>query len=70
MLTGTLPDLTREEAHGADPGRGRQGHRRRVSKKTDYLVAGESPGSKLEKAERLGVPVLDEAGLLALLEGG
>jgi DNA ligase (NAD+) len=40
-----------------------------VSKKTSYLVAGESAGSKLANAERLGVTVLDEAGLLALLDG-
>jgi DNA ligase (NAD+) len=39
-----------------------------VSKKTDYLVAGESAGSKLAKAERLEVPVLDEAALRALLD--
>lgn len=39
-----------------------------VSKKTDYLVAGEAAGSKLDKAQRLGVPVLDEAGLLAVLQ--
>ena len=68
VLTGTLPDLTREQATErimAAGGRVTSS----VSKKTDYVVAGDSPGSKLEKAERLSVPVLDEPGLLALLDG-
>ena len=66
VLTGTLPELSREQATErimAAGGRVTSS----VSKKTDYLVAGESPGSKLEKAERLGVAVLDEAGLLQTL---
>jgi DNA ligase (NAD+) len=66
VLTGTLPDLTREQATEkilAAGGRVTSS----VSKKTDYVVAGDSPGTKLDKAERLGVTVLDEAGLLALL---
>jgi DNA ligase (NAD+) len=66
VLTGTLPDLTREAASEqiiAAGGRVSSA----VSKKTDYLVAGDSAGSKLEKAERLGVAVIDEAGLLLLL---
>ena len=68
VLTGSLPEWSREQATeriGAAGGRVTSS----VSKKTDYLVAGESPGSKLEKAQRLGVQVLDEAGLRELLEG-
>jgi DNA ligase (NAD+) len=68
VLTGTLPNLTREEATERIIGAGGR-VTGSVSKKTDYVVAGDSAGTKLAKAEKLGVAVLDEAGLLALLEG-
>jgi DNA ligase (NAD+) len=66
VLTGTLPELTREEAAALVKAAGGK-VTNSVSKKTDYVVAGESPGSKLAKAESLGTEVLDEAGLLALV---
>jgi len=67
VLTGTLPTLTREEAKERIE---REGGNvtGSVSKKTSYVVAGEDAGSKLDKARTLGVPVLDEAGLLQMLE--
>ena len=66
MLTGTLPELSREQATErilAAGGRVTGS----VSKKTDYVVAGESPGSKLEKAERLGVACSTKPGCSGLL---
>ncbi|BDT67906.1 DNA ligase [Comamonadaceae bacterium OS-1] len=69
VLTGTFPTLSRDaakdllEAAGAKVAGS-------VSKKTSYVVAGEEAGSKLDKAQALGITVLDEAGMLALLQAG
>ncbi|MGI8414396.1 MAG: NAD-dependent DNA ligase LigA, partial [Solirubrobacteraceae bacterium] len=67
VLTGTLLTLPREQATEAILAAGGK-VTGSVSRKTSYLVAGESPGTKLARAEHLEVPVLDEAGLRALLE--
>ena len=67
MLTGTLPTLGRDAAKDLIEAAGGKVSGS-VSKKTHYVVAGSEAGSKLDKARELGVAVLDEAGLLALLE--
>jgi DNA ligase (NAD+) len=66
VLTGTLPELTREEAATLVKNAGGKVVNS-VSKKTDYVVAGENPGSKLAKAEKYETPVLDEPGLRELI---
>ena len=68
VLTGTLPTLGRDTAKDMLEAAGAKVSGS-VSKKTSYVVAGAEAGSKLAKAEELGVPVLDEAGMLALLRG-
>jgi DNA ligase (NAD+) len=68
VLTGTLSSMTRQEAEEAIARLGGK-VTGSVSKKTDLVIAGEKAGSKLEKAEKLGVAVMDEAGFLQLLEG-
>jgi DNA ligase (NAD+) len=67
VLTGTLPTLTRDEAKDLIEAAGGKVSGS-VSKKTDYVVAGEEAGSKLTKAQELGVRIIDEAGLKALLK--
>jgi DNA ligase (NAD+) len=67
VLTGALPELTREEAGALIKAAGGKVVSS-ISKKTDYLIAGENPGSKLAKAEKYETEVLDESGLLALLK--
>jgi DNA ligase (NAD+) len=69
VLTGGLEGFTREGAEAEIEARGGK-VTSSVSKKTSYVVVGENPGSKLGKAEQLGVPLLDEAGFRNLLEKG
>jgi len=69
VLTGTLPTLSRDDAKAMIEAAGGKAAGS-VSKKTDFVVAGEEAGSKLDKAQELDVPILDEAGLLKLLKTG
>jgi DNA ligase (NAD+) len=69
VVTGSLAGFSRDEAKEAIVSRGGKAAGS-VSKKTDYVVAGENAGSKADKAEQLGVPVLDEDGFRALLDAG
>ena len=69
VVTGSLEGFSRDEAKEAIIIRGGKASGS-VSKKTDYVVAGESAGSKLDKAEQLGLPILDEAGFVKLLAEG
>ena len=65
VITGTLPSLSRKDAAALIESHGGR-VTGSVSKKTDYLVAGEAAGSKLQKAQDLGIAILDEAGLQSL----
>src|SRR5699024_10051591 len=69
VVTGSLQRYTRDSAKEAIIARGGKAAGS-VSKKTEYVVAGESPGSKADKAEQLGVPILDEDAFAALLDSG
>jgi len=69
VLTGTLPNISRDQAKAMIEAAGGKVSGS-VSKKTNYVVAGEEAGSKLDKAQELKVPVLDEGGLTRLLESG
>ena len=69
VVTGSLVDFSRDGAKEAIVSRGGKASSS-VSKKTDFVVVGDNPGSKADKAEQLGVPVLDEDGFKVLLEHG
>jgi DNA ligase (NAD+) len=69
VVTGSLDGFSRDSAKEAIVSRGGKAASS-VSKKTDYVVVGDSPGSKADKAEQLGVPILDEDGFRKLLDAG
>jgi DNA ligase (NAD+) len=69
VVTGSLTGFSRDESKEAITARGGKASSS-VSKKTGFVVAGDAPGSKYDKALQLGVPVLDEAGFRVLLEQG
>ena len=69
VVTGSLTDFSRDSAKEAIVGRGGKAAGS-VSKNTDFVVVGDNAGSKADKAEQLGVPILDEAGFKVLLESG
>jgi DNA ligase (NAD+) len=69
VVTGSLASFSRDEAKEVILARGGKASGS-VSKKTDFVVAGDSPGSKYDKALQLGVPLLDEDGFRTLLEKG
>ena len=69
VITGSLPNLTREQAEELIKAHGGK-VTSSVTKKTSYLLAGEAAGSKLAKAIELKVPILDEAGLRAMIGSG
>ncbi len=69
VVTGSLENFTRDGVSDAITQRGGKAASS-VSKKTDYVVVGDAPGSKAAKAEELGVPILDEAAFIKLLENG
>ena len=68
VLTGTLPNLKRSDAQALIEAAGGR-VTASVTRKTDYVVAGSDPGSKLQRAEDLGIAILDEAALHDLLQG-
>src|SRR3982751_6167141 len=69
VVTGSLEGFSRDEAKEAILGRGGKASGS-VSKKTDFVVVGDNPGSKADNARKLGVPILDEAAFRRLLEEG